>query len=169
MWQMLSVITYWPQWPLRAARMMAWESPSASAYSWHTSVSSENSEWWSRTCSDHHGPLSSEMSGCMCLGILYLYTCIHYLLVYSTDAEVYIVQVIYRESKMEPNGTVGNELYFQFSWDACHATNILLQCQKSASEKLYAQLSPENQTRAPRLYCSQSVYFVPRQVKFITF
>ena len=121
------------------------------------------------TCSDHHGPLSSEMSGCMCLGILYLYTCIHSLLVYSRDVGVYIVQVIYRESKMEPDATVGNELYFQFAWDTCHATNILLHCQKSASEKLYAQLSPENQTRAPRLYCSQSVYFVPRQVKFITF
>lgn len=66
------------------------------------------------------------------------------------------MQVIYRESKMEPNVSA-------------ESLDSLGNSQKSACEKLYAQLSPENQIGAPRLHSSQLIYFMPRQVKFITF
>lgn len=154
---------------------MAWENPGASGYSGYISVSSENSEWWYKMYSDHHGTLSSEMSCCICLGILYLHVYKYAYLQFAhlfnrwlMGERVYIVLVIYRESKMEPDATAGNELYFEFSWDKCHATSILLLwCQKFASEILYAQWSPANQLRAPRLHSSQFVCCMPRQVHYL--
>lgn len=78
-----------------------------------TSVSSENSEWWYKMYSDHHGPLSSEMSSYMSLSILHVYMYVHAYIQFTNLFKrwlmgVYIVQVIYRESKMELNAPAGN-------------------------------------------------------------
>ena len=109
--EIFSVITCWPQWLLRAVRIMATESLSASGHSRHVSISSENSEWW---LTIGFFPVKHHTA---CFWAFWTYTCATYThsvcSFFPTDdkwggAGVYIVQVIYRESKMEPNAAAGN-------------------------------------------------------------
>lgn len=74
---------------------------SASVCLWYINVSSENLELWYKMYSDHHGPLSNEMSSCMCLSILYLYMYTHAYMQFVNLFNSWLMEVLYCASHLE--------------------------------------------------------------------